>query len=1018
MNKKKLLALLMALVMILTLMPMTVFADDVAYPKAEVVRSTAIHDPVNVYNLAPLLSNEGNSSGVSAYGTVTPSVVYSFTAPGDENLNESTGIGSYICDYVVSITDSTITEETVAVKAYSFGLFGNYGSFGDIGFFTPIDANYNQEIPLLGTVTKIPWTYHRIATEVGTFTCGAFNTAKENLGKTFTVKLVLWDPQYTTYEAAKAADAVHVVRKIDYVIDTVSPLYVGDVPYVYKSTGRAEDGFMIATDGTYGNGAMKWLNEEELKEYTGPHYAPIVASVTVDGKESGFTSVADAIAFAKDGQTVKLLRSTSMTGTTELTMDKSVTLDLNGKALTVERINLRKGGLNVVTSVPGGTVSCESQAFNVYGSETDVANYTTLTIGKDVTVNSNYAICLFTPDYPGQKYLCYGATVNINGTLTGNNGTVFVQGYIGNNQATGAALAASANIPAVNIGSTAVITSNTDQAIAMNGMAVVNVADGAQITGREAIGVKRGILNVKGGTLTATGTNHDPAEANNSGTEATGAAISVTSTYNYAGDIQVNVSGGTIVSTNSAALYVGHSKSGNKDNCFANGATLNVTGGNFRGVSGTAVYVADAISGDATMPAGFISGGKYSACPNGAYVKYGYEAVDIQESSYIAQVGKVKATDISVPQISEGKNPTYTYTADKKVVDTANETTVLDDQYNITVKVIPTTEEVVRKDEPSTAVAKVENITESALKDLVQEAAEAAPSNVESIVNVTIQVAKDAAQKDTEAETVTKVSYDVHPQAVIQVQGSEKKTVVELSNDQINPEQSFTFTLDISDLTIPEGHKLVVRHLHSDGSEDIIDPSKISYNDGKITISGIKSFSTISATTAPVGEYSASFGGFSLRRRVKLDAYGQNTDVVVNTSADIRMTFNWTLPVGATVDKDNSYFYWKTTTSDNWREVKMANYDGSSASLVLTGVRDDQFDLVIESKIKVAYRMSGSSEVQYIEFTADRTHSVNSAAQALKNISDGKWANYAKYLLREGVSSYVITQSSPYYSIG
>ena len=74
--------------------------------------------------------------------------------------------------------------------------------------------------------------------------------------------------------------------------------------------------------------------------------------------------------------------------------------------------------------------------------------------------------------------------------------------------------------------------------------------------------------------------------------------------------------------------------------------------------------------------------------------------------------------------------------------------------------------------------------------------------------------------------------------------------------------------------------------------------------------------------------------------------------------------------------------------------------------------------MVIESKIKVAYRMSGSSEVQYIEFTADRTHSVNSAAQALKNISDGKWANYAKYLLREGVSSYVITQSSPYYSIG
>ena len=51
--------------------------------------------------------------------------------------------------------------------------------------------------------------------------------------------------------------------------------------------------------------------------------------------------------------------------------------------------------------------------------------------------------------------------------------------------------------------------------------------------GSEAIAIKRGVLNVTGGTFTATGDAvKDPVTANNNGTEDTGAAISVTSTYN------------------------------------------------------------------------------------------------------------------------------------------------------------------------------------------------------------------------------------------------------------------------------------------------------------------------------------------------------------------------------------------------------------------------------------------------------------------------------------------------------
>ena len=48
----------------------------------------------------------------------------------------------------------------------------------------------------------------------------------------------------------------------------------------------------------------------------------------------------------------------------------------------------------------------------------------------------------------------------------------------------------------------------------MNGQAIVNVKSGASITGREAIVVKRGVLNITGGTFVGNGTNAtDPVSA-------------------------------------------------------------------------------------------------------------------------------------------------------------------------------------------------------------------------------------------------------------------------------------------------------------------------------------------------------------------------------------------------------------------------------------------------------------------------------------------------------------------------
>ena len=576
-------------------------------------------------------------------------------------------------------------------------------------------------------------------------------------------------------------------------------------------------------------------NDSDAEAYqAGYRYKVSTIAVAQIGTTQYTTVEAAIAAAAQNGDTVKLLRDASMTGTTELIMDNSITLDLMGHTLAVERINLYKGGLNVTTTEPDGKVTCSSQAFNVYGSETDEANYTTLTIGEGVTVESNYAVCLF----PVKDMVSYGATININGTLTGSNGTLFVSGNLGNSVASGAALAGSANIPVINIGDNAVISSSGDQAIAMNGMAVVNVADGAQITGREAIGVKRGILNVNGGTLTATGAKADPAEANNNGTEATGAAISVTSTYNNAGNIQVNVSGGTITSTHNAALYVGHSEKDDNLVTFQKGVTLNVTGGSFNG-DGGAVYVADAITDDATMPAKFITGGTFSAKPAAAYVAPGYEAVELTSTNKLESetVGWYKVGEIATTEVTQSTETKASFdasfSASKTVESTDDSGKVLATDKTLSVNI--------KASNSATAETRAASYD---LEKVVEDAIGAANNTNETDLDVTIMVVRDEP-----GVVENKITYEVHPEATV-TSGSETVGTFIVTNDKLADNAVFTIKLPVPPAVAAVGDKVQVTHKR-DGMEDEVFQLTVETG-GYVTISGITSFSQFEL--APITE--------------------------------------------------------------------------------------------------------------------------------------------------------------------
>ena len=322
-------------------------------------------------------------------------------------------------------------------------------------------------------------------------------------------------------------------------------------------------------------------------------YVAQVGTVKYDTLEAAFAAV-------NDGGTVTLLDDVTLSGNLELALEgKSVTLDLGAKTLN-GRTNLKSGNLTVTN----GTVNCEGgQPLNVYGSATAGAeNYSVLTIANDVTVSGDYGVCMFGPTASSKAG--YGAVVNIAGTLNGTKGTVFVSGNLGNN------IAGDMN-NVVNI--TGKVNGNSDAGVALNGNATVNVKSGAEITGNTGIAIKRGVLNVEeGATIHATGTENPNPDANNNGTEMTGAAISMTDTYNNYGAMSVNITGGTITSDNTVALF-------KEEGTYANAATYIVSGGTFSSA------VPAEFCADGYIPTN-LGDGKYS-------VKVG---------AYVAKIGDVK----------------------------------------------------------------------------------------------------------------------------------------------------------------------------------------------------------------------------------------------------------------------------------------------------------------------------------------------------------------------------------------
>ena len=227
----------------------------------------------------------------------------------------------------------------------------------------------------------------------------------------------------------------------------------------------------------------------------------------------GYATLAKAIAAAKDGETIVLLKDVAEDRNT---IGKSVTLDLNEKTLT-GRLTVNDG----TVKIKNGTIKGRLDAY-------DNAN---LTLDADATVEGQIVV------WGDGTFGAAGSktpTMTINGTVK-NTGDSAVS--TNGTDMSGAKII-------VNDGAS--ITSD-DIAIYMpSGNLTVN---GGTITGATAIYVKSGTTEIKGGTITGNGA-AAAYNYNGDGAYATGDAIVVENCAYPNGEPVVSVTGGTLKSSN------------------------------------------------------------------------------------------------------------------------------------------------------------------------------------------------------------------------------------------------------------------------------------------------------------------------------------------------------------------------------------------------------------------------------------------------------------------------------------
>ena len=311
----------------------------------------------------------------------------------------------------------------------------------------------------------------------------------------------------------------------------------------------------------------KWISDEDGKklEFTGDLDIRVASGVAAneaaylaDGKYAGicpvqigkeiYPTLADAVAAAKAGDTVMLLVNLSQAA--PVTVDKAITLDLNGKTITTTGdgfaavisadCTVKNGSIAGVKGLKfaGGVSNVESVEIAVSQRGIGIYGGANVTVAADTVVHSTAEVAISVMN-PGSQLDMYGKAVTdteygcIEGNGTDANKNTVINLY------KGASLISEAGCA---------IYHPQAGTLSIDG-AVIKGATGVQLCSGEAV-----IATVSGDTvITATGED-ERADKTADGRILDGAALSIINRGYPGGEPKVTISGGTFTAENNDAV--------------------------------------------------------------------------------------------------------------------------------------------------------------------------------------------------------------------------------------------------------------------------------------------------------------------------------------------------------------------------------------------------------------------------------------------------------------------------------
>jgi len=578
----------------------------------QAVLKAATIDGTNLYgDLVSMVNKADNDQTVKLLGNVT--------LDGSKTVTES----QFEYDTLVYVNGKTIT---IDFNGYTVEVTPNFTATSDKGLTGTIEAvifvGNGANLTLKDSsveqnggikVNKGTALYSLIYNAEATLTVenGVYNVAETGA----TGSLIYGDaPQKTTIKGGS-----FTLGNVCTVADTTKP-------WIFNVEGKNAD-FIEILGGTYNQDLLMNYGSQKDCEVLIPRDLALkdngnktwtivdaVAYVGTDEYNNGYATLAEAIAAAANGETVTLLKDVTVTDT--VIVDKTITLDLNGN-------NIENTGSAWVLKVDGNSVltltdsSAEKDGTIVGTKGISVVQGSKLIMdGGNINVNgaTGAAIQVYGSEavMNGGKITAeYGAILiysnnDVRGTFTMNGGEMVTKMPAIYAQGTDAWDDVDVTI---NDGK---ITSET-AAIYWPAAGKLTIK-GGELTGKTAVYVKSGSLEITGGKLTATGDKADYAYMN-SGFELTGDALvieNVGGTSGYQAVESVVVSGGTFVSAKASAV---------------------------------ASYAPDGV----TAASKFISGGVFSSPVAKAYCAEGYVPADngdgtygVKLGSFVAQIGENK----------------------------------------------------------------------------------------------------------------------------------------------------------------------------------------------------------------------------------------------------------------------------------------------------------------------------------------------------------------------------------------